>query len=686
MPNIKRQVNERRGTVLCDVKRHDSGIDMLLELCDEDPLVSATVSLFGIETSNVVVVLCNNNNVPVTGEELSSVLEFTSNTGGAPPRAYHGNKWKVMPLGELQSIEHRCIFYFLQPFGNRTSNEKKINEFLPSFGKWSFSRIARPMQVGNQYVPGTPFDINLNTIVDMELAVLNDAIEANDARLACVMVHSIHNRVEICEMPRLENPMDPGYLADNLATAIYTRQSAVSVSDYATYDRLRATTHPWDWFCALRLIVCGMAICPTGLESSAALYERSVMENRNNIVLSMLFDGKGMKDVITPFFLMRILTDNVRTTDSVMLHGTSVDEVTVELLHRAEAKLPQLRASFLVLSVSSLSRMSLWNVHGAQNNLHEMHENSKRIGSVPDAVLAMYPEVHTFSDNLHYIVANLVLKGASLSRKGMNGKMITPELLLTPTVPLALLGAVQSRMDTQHTTVLETVQCRESAPTWPDFKKYLEDKSFRLTTGAVETVRVVYNRLALEVMSGGTVFVRAALQDEAFFISRRTMNRFLRPLLGAPYSDSVLRGCEDMREKTETLARTTAEERSTAFGIPMNDQGYCVMSTAQRHPLKAEVHRTFKTAVLGATCVAKKPLLDLSSVSAIDAFSMTKLREQIQKCVALADDIHACPICFETDKDMIHVHTDKPHPDDYKVCTTCRAQLRFCPFCRVGLW
>ena len=220
-----------------------------------------------------------------------------------------------MPLGDFKPVDH--IFYVLNPFGSETDNGKLINSRLPRFHKWSISRIARPRQTGSNYSPGDAFDVDMVTMVSMKLAVLNDAIETKDAKLTCVMVHSIYNLVQTCKITRLENPLDPGALADDLAKAMHLLQFGRATGDAELYYKLRNTTHPWDWFCALRLIACGMAAAPDGMESSAALYERSCMENRNNLVLSMLFDGGAMKDIISPFYLMRILTDNVRTTNAI---------------------------------------------------------------------------------------------------------------------------------------------------------------------------------------------------------------------------------------------------------------------------------------------------------------------------------------------------------------------------------
>lgn len=699
MANIKRLANERNTGSHCTKRSHDAGVEYVLSVADQDPHVAAIATLFGIVESNAVVVLCDKNGSPVTNDELSKVLEFTSNTGGSPPRAgYNGYKWVLMPLGMLRSIDHKCIFYFLQPFGDRTTNEREINKQLPAFEKWSFSRISRPSQVGSKYVPGPAFHIDTVSMVDMMLAVLNDAIEANDARLTCAMVHSIHNTVEKCKLPRLENPMDPGSLADDLAAAMYDRQFATTAKDCDKYATLRANAHPWDWFAALRLIVCGMATAPGDVESSTALYERSVMENRNNVVLSMLFDGNGMKDAMSPFFIMRILTDNVRTTNQVSPVGSTVDEVTFELLTRIETKLPQMRAGFLVLSVSSLSRLSLWSVRNAEKYLGGMHDRAKSITSVPNAVLAMYPDVQPFADHLHYTIANLVLIFASLGRTDMKGKMVTPEFLLTSTVPSTLLDFVKTRSNAKATTVLNTIKSNKSASTWSDFKKNLNG---RLDPGASETVREVYERLAFELMSGGVSFVKDALGDEDFFMSSRTMLRFLRPLLGAPYSDNVFQIRKKMARygrcskpthlevelaEMAALAKSTAISRSASFGIPLSDLGYCENITAHRHALKTEVHRTFKDFDPTDGGNAKKDkTICLFGVSPIDPFSMVALRTQIECCVALAEELHACPICFETDGNMVDLHVENAHPDDYKVCSTCRAQLVTCPFCRVRI-
>lgn len=699
MANVKRLANEGSRTVHCNKRSHDAGVGYMLSIADQDAHVASILSLFGIETSNAVVVLCDKDGSPVTNAELSRKLEFTSNTGGSPPRAgYNGDKWVLMPLSALRSINHKCIFYFLQPFGDLTVNEKEINKQLPAFLRWSLSRIMRPSQVGSNYVPGPAFDIDTVSMVDMLLAVLNDAIEANDARLTCAMVHSIHNTVEKCKIPRLENPMDPGSLADDLAAAMHDRQFATTAKDCDKYANLRATAHPWDWFAALRLIVCGMAIAPGGMKSSTALYERSVMENRNNLVLSMLFDGNGMKDALSPSFIMRILTDNVRTTNQVNPVGSTVDEVAADLLSRIEPKLPQMRAGFLMLSVSSLGRLSLWSVRNAAKYLDGMHDRAKSITSVPNAVLAMYPAVEPFADHLHYTIANLVLIFASLGRKDMKGKMVTPEFLLTSTVPSTLLDFVKTRNDSQTTTVLNTIKCNQYASTWTDFKQYLDG---RLDPGASETVRKVYERLAFELMSGGVSFVKDALGDEDFFMSKRTMLRFLRPLLGAPYADKAFQlrkkialygrspkptGIEDELAEMTALAQSTAIARSASFGIPLSDLGYCENTTAHRHSLKTEVHRTFKDFDPTDGITAKKDkTICLFGVSPIDPFSMVALRKQIERCVALAEELHACPICFETDGNMVDLHDENAHPDDYKVCSTCRAQLVTCPFCRVRI-
>lgn len=703
MMNMKRSANERLNkSVACTKQSHDTGIGTIIELADHDPCVRATAALFGIEESNVAVVLCEPDGAPLTGTPLSNVLEFTCNTGGSPPRAgYNGNKWVVMPLGDLKRVDNKCIFYVLNPFGSETDNGKLINSRLPRFHKWSISRIARPRQTGSNYSPGDAFDVDMVTMVSMKLAVLNDAIETKDAKLTCVMMHSIYNLVQTCKIPRLENPLDPGALADNLAKAMHLLQFGRVTGDAELYYKLRNTTHPWDWFCALRLIACGMAAAPDGMESSAALYERSCMENRNNLVLSMLFDGGAMKDIISPFYLMRILTDNVRTTNAISPISSNLDEVVLELLCRAESKLPQLRSAFVVLSVSSLSRLSLWSVRNADKNLTAMHEHARGIVSVPDAILAMYPEVQPFSHNLHYLVANLVLKGANLSRRDMKGKMITPELLLSRTKPETLLDFVQKKMDTEAGTIVSAMKNRADYPTWADFVGYLVDNKFRLATGAVETVREVYTRLALEVVSGGIEFVRAALSDDTFFLSRRSMIRFIRPLLVAPYGDKVVemsneldagRYLKSASERAaelfaaKSLLNRVGEERSEAFAVRMSDLGVCAVSTARRH-LKATIHQTFKDGVdhVEAPSAAREKIIDLMGVSSIDPFKMVELRQQIQERVELAEELHSCPICFETDAEMVDIHDDERHPRDMMVCTTCRPMLHSCPFCRVGL-
>ena len=72
-------------------------------------------------------------------------------------------------------------------------------------------------------------------------------------------------------------------------------------------------------------------------------------------------------------------------------------------------------------------------------------------------------------------------------------------------------------------------------------------------------------------------------------------------------------------------------------------------------------------------------------MSSIDPTKMVELRQQIQERVELAEELHSCPICFETDAEMVDIHGDKRHPRDMMVCTTCRPMLHSCPFCRVGL-
>eukprot|EP00966_Prymnesium_polylepis_P049008 1134161-Prymnesium_polylepis.4 len=61
---------------------------------------------------------------------------------------------------------------------------------------------------------------------------------------------------------------------------------------------------------------------------------------------------------------------------------------------------------------------------------------------------------------------------------------------------------------------------------------------------------------------------------------------------------------------------------------------------------------------------------------------MIELRKQVELCATIAEELYSCPICFDTDGEMVNLHDEDAHPNDYKVCSTCRAKLATCPFCR----
>ena len=51
---------------------------------------------------------------------------------------------------------------------------------------------------------------------------------------------------------------------------------------------------------------------------------------------------------------------------------------------------------------------------------------------------------------------------------------------------------------------------------------------------------------------------------------------------------------------------------------------------------------------------------------------------------AVTSTVACCPICLEDQPkaDMVHVHADSGHPDDYKLCGACAPKVKKCPFCR----
>ena len=712
---MKRSINDRKPVAKCKSTTPDAGIEIVQSLTD-DPMIRNVSDLFGMNTSNRVVVLCDSSGKPLTDKPLSDMLDFVCNTGGVPPRAgYNGNKWMLMNLTDIRADEtlhsptygkFHCLFYSLEPFGRKTHNEKTCAEALPDLSGWTFGRIARPKQMGSLYVPGGAMKMDIIRTVDMKLAVLNDAIEANDFHLACVMVRSIRNLVETCTIPRVPNPMDPSFLADDLAHAVYARHHAVKADDCDFYEKLRVTSHPWDWYCAWRLIVCGMAQTPDdSCDTSAALYERSVLENKNNLMLSMMFDpiSRPMAEVVAPYFVMRGLTDTMRTTNQIFIRGTTVDDMTLELLDVAAQKLPVLRTAFLVLSVSRMSHLAFWTPRNAESALMSMHESCDAIRTVPDAVIALYPDADMHMDMLHYSIANLVLCGMTLGRKDMKGKMVSSQMLVSSTIPAELIDFAKERKIKGDELVGHAMDLREKTPTWSDFKNHLV-AHFTCQVGNSTTMKEIYARLALEIKCDGTRFVREALSDDDFFVPARTILRLLRPMLCAPHADKALetmakinecgtnrrhRTTEQLRylraelEEHRDMAKSVGERRSQAFGITTSNNW--ILNTSTGHPLKKRVHRGFGAFDPANLVVNPLAAIDFGSVAPADPVAMMQLRKAIQARVEEAEELHACPICFETDGVMVDVHVENRHPDDYKVCTGCHAQLHACPFCRVGI-
>ena len=61
--------------------------------------------------------------------------------------------------------------------------------------------------------------------------------------------------------------------------------------------------------------------------------------------------------------------------------------------------------------------------------------------------------------------------------------------------------------------------------------------------------------------------------------------------------------------------------------------------------------------------------------------SLEELSEEVE---AVTSTVACCPICLEDQPkaDMVHVHPDSGHPDDYKLCGACAPKVKKCPFCR----
>ena len=61
--------------------------------------------------------------------------------------------------------------------------------------------------------------------------------------------------------------------------------------------------------------------------------------------------------------------------------------------------------------------------------------------------------------------------------------------------------------------------------------------------------------------------------------------------------------------------------------------------------------------------------------------SLEELSEEVE---AVTSTVACCPICLEDQPkaDMVHVHPDPGHPDDYKLCGACAPKVKKCPFCR----
>ena len=533
-------------------------------------------------------------------------------------------------------------------------------------------------------------------------------------------------------------PMELSAYATKLARALEDRRVASDADlgiGWTTARKLEAgnavvrlrddgNVHPLDYYAAVRIVMLNGADPPTPARDASQCFARAVYEwSPHSPMLAMIFDQTDVAsptahEMAAPAYVLRVLTDAFAHLAAKNIKATTEDAIVDELVAHARAGHVQhaLREAFVVVQWSKCPR------GGWVSAYHHVTRAATAFATVEELVMALVPEAARLPDAQRAVrmaLAEIVYQNGSQTKKDSKYDLLDPGWLFCAQRESARMPGIRAHLRAKAAEHAKTLAESRSVLANAAVRLYHYERGGQLASaelvklqlrGDPKYVRGVYMRLAHALVTGDLDFVRRCVADPGAF-SARTLRRAVAPLVRTDAEAAALgltnwrashrahrvRSSRKRRDTTRVVHDLFLMDEEDENGLPcvcrsFLDPEYANLPAPFDVPVRPEVDARHSVRPSAALDVRPEPPAPAPAPAPAAPAPVCAVGERVYESLeVLSAEIEAatsavacCPICLEDQPkaDMVHVHPDSGHPDDYKLCGACAPKVKKCPFCR----